>query len=366
MLDAKKLENYLIFQAINGNFSLIPKNADNARVLGMTRLSGGMSNNVYSFSLQFNELGSNKTIDLVLKGYTNNTRLWYENCPQVEETRPYFREFQAQKALALSGFPVPKVFFCESDSKYLGYPFVIMEKEISGSGEKRISSFADTLANLHNLEVRDLGIDSLTFPVDNLAFAKDRLSCLKKYLVETKHLRSTKKDFEKAITWLESNLEENCCPKYCLLHGEYHLNHTVLTKDGILKVIDWENVQIGDPAFDVGYAYHSVKLMNSYQSVKTGDDEASNFLVEYAKQFNGNVTERLEFYKMVGLLGVAIVVSSLISNPMMTYKRFGKKAFARALMFPYFRSHASTKRWLNDDFLIYYLNYCRDYIQGTI
>ena len=118
-----------------------------------------------------------------------------------------------------------------------------------------------TLANLHNLNVKDLGIQSLRFPKDDFEFARNRLVCLKQYLNETRHYRDLKKDFNYALNWLESNVEVTNCPKYCLIHGEYHPGHTLITSDNRLKVIDWENVQIGDPAFDVGYAYHMIKLM---------------------------------------------------------------------------------------------------------
>ena len=130
-----------------------------------------------------------------------------------------------------------------------------------------------------------------------------------------------------------------------------------------MKVIDWESVQIGDPAFDVGYAYHILKLMYNHENLNSGEGVAERFVSEYSKIFKGDVYSRLEFYKLVGLLGVAVVVSSWISNPLEAYKSFGTKSFARALAFPFVRSQFFAKRWLNSDFLVSYLQYSQDYIK---
>ena len=98
----------------------------------------------------------------------------------------------------------------------------------------------------------------------------------------------------------------------------------------------------------------------------SGEGVAERFVSEYSKNFHGDVHQRLEFYKVVGLLGVAIVVSSWISNPLEAYKGFGNKSFARALAFPFLRSQFFVKRWLNSDFLVSYLQYCQDFIKTAL
>jgi aminoglycoside phosphotransferase (APT) family kinase protein len=367
MLDSKKLEYYLRLQANYGNYSLVPKGASDIRVQDIKKLSGGMANNVYSFSLQFKNKGSTQVFDLVLKGYSTNVTLWFRTYHKGEELRPYVREFETQKALSSLGFPVPEVYLYESDSFFLGYPFLIMKQEkILKERVIDISSFATSLATLHNLKAYDMGIKSLRFPEDSSTFAKDRLFCLKHYMDESRHYRFLKKDFDYALNWLELNIENNYCPAYSLIHGEYHLDHTLITDEKILKVIDWENARIGDPAFDVGYAYHYVKLVRGNGNLKLGEEAAADFLFEYTKHFHGDIDQRLEFYKLVGLLGVAIVVSSWVSSPADVYKRFGNKAFARALTFPFLTSTFLSKRWLEDDFLILYLKYCHEYIHSTL
>jgi len=367
MLESKRLEDYLRLTSHYGDFSLLPKSSSNVRVSNIKKLSGGVTNNTYSFLLTFTDEGSEQSFDLILKGYTENVGLWFTIYRPDEDVRQYVREFQALKTLARIGFPVPQVYLCECDSFFLGYPFIIMRKEkVIQESVNKLDCFASTLAHLHNLKVEELEIKSLRFPRDGYAFAKMRQMCLKQFLNETRHYRGVKKDFNYAIHWLESNVVDNNCPKYCLIHSEYHPGHTLMTNDNKLKVIDWEMVEIGDPAFDVGYAYHMIKLMNNEKNPNSGERDAEHFVSEYEKISRSDVHRRLEFYKVVGLLGVAIVVSSWISKPLDAYRCFGRKAFERALAYPFLQSHSLAKKWLNEDFLVSYLQYCQDFIETTL
>lgn len=214
--------------------------------------------------------------------------------------------------------------------------------------------------------MNQLGVKSLGFPNNNSAFAKEWPIRLRQLMNETKHYRSLKKDFNHAISWLELNAADNACPKYCLIHGEYHPGHTLITPDSQMKVIDWEGVEIGDPAFDVGYAYHMVKLMCNLKNADSGERAAEQFISEYEKNFQGDVRERLEFYKVVGVLGVAIEVSSWVSNPSIAYKRFGRKALPIVFAYPFRCFNFVSKKWLNSDFLLSYLEYSQDFIENTL
>ena len=367
MLNGNRLEYYLNLKTSQGNNDLMSRRARNIRVLNIRKLSGGMTNNVYSFVLSFTEGESEQSINLILKGYSELTNLWFKTIHQGEEVRRYLREYDTLEALQIVGFPVSKVYFFEVDPFFLGYPFLIMRKEtVIQESFDNISSFAVTLATLHNLDVGKLRIKSLCLPKNNSEFASMRLDCLKRYVNENKHYRFLKKDFDYAIDWLESKVADNYCPKYCLIHGEYHPGHTLLSKDNRLIVIDWESVAIGDPAFDVGYAYHMVKLMSNEKAPNSGDLAAEYFVSEYSRNYHGDVHRRLEFYKVVTILGVAIVVSSWISNPMEAYRLFGRNAFVRALVFPLLHSNSLGKRWLNEDFLVSSLQYCQDFIQTNL
>jgi len=367
MLDSRSLQDYLRLKSRYKDSRLIPRGANNVKVSNIKELSGNVTNDVYSFSLTFTNGGLEHRFDLILKAYTMNLGLWFKIYRPDEDVRPYVREFQALKCLERANFPVPPAYICECDPFFLGYPFVVMRKEkVTDESINRVGCFAETLARLHNLKVDRLEIESLRFPKNDSAFAWEWTICLKHFLDETRHYRSLKRDFNRALRWLESNVENNRCPQYCLLHGEYHPGHALITNENGLEVIDWEGIQIGDPAFDVGYAYHMVKLMVNRKNPNSGEKAAEQFVSEYTRNFQGDIDGRLEFYKVIGILGLSIEISSWVSSPLVAYGLFGHETLARALAFPFLRSRFLIKKWLNEDFFISCLQYCQDFIETTL
>ena len=109
------------------------------------------------------------------------------------------------RSLGNIGFPVPKVFLCECDSQFIGYPFVIMQKEevFQKSINEMVDYFASTLANLHNLKMTELGISVLRSPENQYGFARRWPIHFKHYLnLETKHDKRLKEDFYRAFNGL--------------------------------------------------------------------------------------------------------------------------------------------------------------------
>ncbi len=362
-MEPKQLEDYIRFKSTHGYFNLMPKNDGAFKVVNLRKLTGGVTNSVYSFTLNIDQGPTQQNINLIMKSYTGRNSIWFSNPHIDEEQRPYVREYETLNALTQIGFPVPQAYLCETNSKFFGFPFILISKEEGNNVNiDQIGSFAITLATLHNLTIDQLGLQSLRFPRDSLEFANTKVACLKHFMKTTKHYGFLKRNFSSAINWLDSYSLNVSCPKYCLLHGEYHPRHTLLTNNSELTVIDWENAEIGDPAFDVAYAYNTVKLMYA----NSAEEPAEIFLAEYIKKFKGEIQQRLEFYKMVSLLGVAIVVSTWISNPIEAYKSFGKQAFLRAMTFPVFHSDVFANRLLGKDFLTSFLDYCQDYIKTTL
>lgn len=356
MLNPNRLEHYLLDQANKDNINLLPTDARNIRISNLRKLSGGMTNNVYSLSLRYRSSETDKNRNLILKEFNNEDELWFHLHHLNEKTRPYMCEYDTEKALDKAGFPVPEVYVCESDPTFLDYPFLLMRQETASQINRReLKNFARLLAALHNLDFKTLNIRSLRNPKDGLEFAKDEITCLKQFLNQTDHFGFVKKDFDHAIGWLESRVEDMSCSKYSLIHGEYHPGHTLLTDKGKLKVIDWESAMIGDPAFDVGYAYHMIKCMYNEES-------AEKFFEEYKSDFSGEIDSRFEFYKVVALLVVSIDISSLITDPINAYRRFGKKALAKSLAFPFALFSSYIRDWLKRDFLLSFFYYSQNYI----
>jgi aminoglycoside phosphotransferase (APT) family kinase protein len=286
-------------------------------------------------------------------------------------------EFQILRSLGQVDFPAPQVFLCERDSRFLGYPFVIMRKEeiVKKNTNEFVDRFSATLARLHNLKVSELGLDFLSPPKDEYAFARRWPVYFKRLLnLQTKHNKRLKKDFDLAIDWLDSNVTNNYCPQYCVIHGDYHPGNVSITNDSRMIVTDWETVDIGDPAFDVGYAYHFLKFFGNPKNPNLAEKTAERFLSEYMRNFQGDIRRRLEFYKMVGILTRSIYCSSGLSNPIYAYRnRRGKvlpsfpflSGFIILLGFPFLRwSFVARNLGAGGD--AYWLKYFESYLEAML
>jgi aminoglycoside phosphotransferase (APT) family kinase protein len=211
--------------------------------------------------------------------------------------------------------------------------------------------------------VGDLKINALRTPKNNDAFVKELLIRYDYLLETTRHYKRLKESLDLAMNWLNSNFMNNVCPRYSILHGDYSPVNALVTKDSKMIIIDWESVVVGDPAFDVGFAYHAIKLLRDYKHPSCGENDADRFISQYIRNYQGEIQNRLEFYKVLSLLGLAIEFSNLLSNPIEAYKCFGYKTL---LSFPFLRIPFVAQRSLGTDFMLYYLRYFEDFLGASL
>jgi aminoglycoside phosphotransferase (APT) family kinase protein len=355
----------------------MPLGAHTIKVSNVLKVGGGFWSDVFSLSLTYVKGGSLQQRNLILKTYLVNTDPVMKAYIHDEDLRKCVREFQALRSLESNDFPVPEVYLCECDSRFLGYPFVIMQKEevVQKSINEIVDRFASTLANLHNLKTAAQKIDVLRTPKDGYSFARRWPIYFKHYLnLESKHPKSFKKNFNLAIQWLDSNVLNNYCSQYCLVHGDYHPGNVCVTKDSRLIVLDWDSAEIGDPAFDVGYAYHFIKFFSDPKNPNSGEKTAERFVSEFNRHFQGDINHRLEYYKIVGLLGTSIHCSSGLSNPVYAYKYHRRKVLPTLsplsglfilLGFPFIRRPA-VARQLAAEGDILWLKYYKNYLEEAL
>ena len=107
-------------------------------------------------------------------------------------------------------------------------------------------------------------------------------------------------------------------------------------------VMDWENAEIGDPAYDVA-------MVNTRAQSDFVEKTADRFVHECLKHFDENVGK---FYSFVswGHLALVISQSSVLSNSLRTYEIRGPKAF---LSFPFLSLPFVAKRTGADSDIIW-------------
>jgi aminoglycoside phosphotransferase (APT) family kinase protein len=362
MRTMKKLETYLRLGS-QKNFlinEVIPTNSKGIRISDFEKIGGGIRSHVYSFHITYEHAGFNKSDNLVLKTYRDTSHPIFKRKFHDASTN-CLKEFQAMKSLWGFDFNVPRVYFCECDSGFLGSPFLIMNREIAVQSDLDVNCFAKTLATLHNLKPADLGIQSLRAPKDENAFAKYWLIHLINLLYMSNHSKKLEPVFDSAINWLKSNVSSCICPQYRLVHGDYHPGNTILTKTG-LSVIDWEGVEIGDPAFDVAYAYHMIKFFSSESDLHLKEKTADLFVSEYIKNIDDDILPRLKFYKIITVFRVAMYAYSSMSNPIAAYKRYGTRAL---LKYPLIYLPFASKK-INKQFDFPWISYFQDFINSFL
>jgi aminoglycoside phosphotransferase (APT) family kinase protein len=108
----------------------------------------------------------------------------------------------------------------------------------------------DTLADLHSLPWRELGLTDLGRPEHFLDRQVNRW--MKQY---ERYRHRELPWFAELAGWLERNQPPDGEPG--ILHGDFHVDNCLFSRDEPVRlraVIDWEMATIGDPLLDVGLA----------------------------------------------------------------------------------------------------------------
>ena len=376
-LDSKKLEKYLLLAIHSRNSVLSFKDVHSLRISDVVSVGRGFINSVYSFSLYYTEKDEEKQLPLIIKTYGENidpVRRARAHYIHNQDLRMCIREWQVLRSLEHIGFAVPKAYFYECDSQILGNPFLIMAKveRSKNNSADYIINFAKTLSHLHNINFWELDLKAIKPPEDGYEFAKRWPIHFKHVLnIETKHHPRFKRYFDIAINWLESNISNNYCPKYSLIHGDSHPGNVFLTADLQTTLGDWDSVDIGDPALDVSNAYHTIKFFSNPKDPDSAEQLAEHFLSEYFQKSKVDIRSRLQFYQVVTILGYSIASSSGISSPIMAYKYHQRKVLKSLpfLKLPFilfafpFLNWSFMARQINAENDLYWLKYFENYMK---
>lgn len=168
------------------------------------------------------------------------------------------REAAVHAALVDAGFPAPRVLLHETELGPLGLPFLVMERlpgetmwsALATAGPLAFLGMPRRLAGLHvrlhrvsGEAVRDsaraLGVDPAVMGVQadverlHRRIARERLTGLLP-----------------AADWLTGNIPAPVQAEV-ICHGDFHPLNIMMDGDRLSGVIDWANVVIGEPAYDV-------------------------------------------------------------------------------------------------------------------
>jgi aminoglycoside phosphotransferase (APT) family kinase protein len=222
----------------------------NPTVSELVSISVGWESDVYAFDLESGPANGRLREALVLRIY-----------PGADAYAKSQREFQGMRQLVAAGYPVPRVLALERDASPLEKPFMIMEKvegemlwpHLFRSSEPQqselLAMFCGLFVRLHRLDWRPFVDDPISIERGGpYAFADEWLELVRNALAQF-HVP----DADALLDWLEARRDRVPCIRPAPVHLDFHPANLLLRADGSAAVIDWTQIQVSDPRFDLAW-----------------------------------------------------------------------------------------------------------------
>ena len=255
---------------------------------------------------------------------------------QVKSAHDMSREFNVLSKLSHFYKPAPQPLLYCADENIIGSEFYLMERrsgliirgkspaglENSPALQRKVcESFIENLVELHSLDYKKIGLESLGKPEGYTA---------RQVTGWTKRYFNAKTDdhteLETAIEWLNKNIPES--HGAALVHNDYKFDNVMLNPNDlteIVAVLDWEMTTIGEPLMDLGssLAYWMSKdsgadlIWMPFNPRVLMENITRRELVEIYEQKSGKLVSDILFYYVFGTFKLAVIAQQI-------YFRFAK------------------------------------------
>ncbi|WP_280236502.1 phosphotransferase family protein [Nocardia cyriacigeorgica] len=240
------------------------------------------------------------------------------------------REARILSSLTDTPVPTPVVLGCTHDPAYAEAPMVLMEfvdgrvvdsmpiaQSLSPTLRERIGhSMATTLAQIHAVDIRAVGLDDLA---SHKPYAQRQLARWTRQWEQSKTAdRPELDDLTRRLTAAAPEQRE-----LTLVHGDFHVRNIITAPDSgeITAVLDWELSTLGDPLADMG------SLLAYW--VQPGEDTAGDFAATALPGFpdrtrmadiylaeTGRDPAALRYWHAFGLWKLAIIADGVLRRGM--------------------------------------------------
>lgn len=197
---------------------------------------------------------------------TDGTSRWILRRPPLGDILPgahdVCREYRVMQALGGSNVPVPRTVALCQDTDVLGAPFYLMD-EVPGLVLRTPEDVAkvpvdtrtqlgltmvDVLADLHEVDIEQAGLDTLGNPKGYLERQLGRW--VRQYhKIKVRDLEKIRPIADALANSLPTGV------KPAVVHGDYRLDNVIVSAEHparINAVLDWEMATLGDPLTDLG------------------------------------------------------------------------------------------------------------------
>jgi len=281
-----------------------------AKVSNLVSINEGWESIIYAFDLIPDPQKQDPIQHLILRIY-----------PGTDAQDKSHREYDGLQVLYQAGYPVPQVFALECDnSPFEGRPFLLMERipgemmwpVLDRSQPDRaaglITQFCELFVQLHNLDWRAF------------VSAQDHLRYQEPYIFIDAFLNQLQaaaepftelNGFLPVIDWLLTKRDQVPCPQPAPVHWDFHPGNVILKPDGSAVVIDWTQIQVSDPRFDLSW---TLLLAGAY----AGQSVREMILAEY-QRIAGTTVVQLPYFEVascVKRLGTVLISLSAGADSM--------------------------------------------------
>ena len=248
----------------------------------------------------------------------------------VKSAHDMKREFDVLSKLSTVYKPAPKPLIYCADENVIGSEFYLMERRngliIRGKSpeilenspdlrKKVVESFIENLVDLHKLDYKKIGLETLGKPEGYAA--RQVTGWTKRYFNAKTDEHS---ELEKSIEWLNKNIPNS--NGAALIHNDYKFDNVMLNPNDlteIVAVLDWEMTTIGEPLMDLGssLAYWMSKesgaeLLNMPFNPRVLMENISRAeLVEIYEEKSGKKVSDIVFYYVFGTFKLAAIAQQI-------------------------------------------------------
>jgi aminoglycoside phosphotransferase (APT) family kinase protein len=226
----------------------------------------GFSNDTLLFDVSWKEAGEHKSQGLVARIKPTGYQIFPEYDLSVQ--------YRIMKILGeQTSIPVPRMYWMEEDDSLLGAPFYVMEQvegriptdnppyhaggwmhEVEPREREAIwwSGF-DTMAELHHLDWRKLGLDFLETDAPGETQLEKQLRFYERFLEWATRSRRNQ-TVERGMEWLWANRPQEQEP-VGLCWGDARIGNMIFRENRCVAVLDWEMATLGNPEQDFAWAF---------------------------------------------------------------------------------------------------------------
>ena len=257
----------------------------------LERLSGGASQEIWSFSVQDDQAAQRMILRRAPVG------------AQVVDKIDLETEAALIRAAADAGVPSPHVHYVLTSEDGIGSGFFMSHVEGEALGRKivRDERFAAirpklafqagrTLAKIHGIAPKKLP------PLPSVTPAEDMATLYENY----RQWSEPRPVFELAFGWIRERMPV-AGNSMGLVHGDFRNGNMLITPDGIAAVLDWELAHIGDPMRDLGWICTAAWRYGEIGKPVGGFGEREDLIAGYEAAGGARVEpDVLRFWELMG------------------------------------------------------------------